>query len=163
MAPLDPTSASGAADAEEPTVVNRPVRYEVALERIDVAIRAVVLVTVGKWRNREQARALGINPEYDAKTLQRALEELRAAGTIDRLRTDKELFALLKRCPFLLPAAQTALALYQAVTYDDRERYFGRLPELTRLLTSLDQHAQDTQDTQDADDDTQDAGDTHDE
>lgn len=108
--------------AAEPGVepLRTPPSYDVRLERMDIAIRAVIKVSVGNWSNWELAEQLGLRKEKHATRLLTALAE------VDDLRREDELFALVKRCPFLVDAAQLALGLYQAATYDTRERYFGR-------------------------------------
>ena len=97
-----------------------PPSYDVRLERMDIAIRAVIKVSVGNWSNWELAEQLGLRKEKHANRLLAALAE------VDDLRREDELFALVKRCPFLVDAAQLALGLYQATTYQTRESYFGR-------------------------------------
>jgi hypothetical protein len=96
--------------------------YDPRLERMDTAIRAAIKVSVGSWSNWEQAGQLGLHKEQHAARLLNALAEC------DDLRQEDELFALVKRCPFLVDAAQMALGLYQAVTYETREHYYGRKP-----------------------------------
>lgn len=80
--------------------------YEPQLERFDVAMRAAVLVARGK------VQGAGMMRKQLGMTSLHCSEIQEAAFELDTIQQEDNLFALLKRCPYLLTYAMELLRLY---------------------------------------------------
>lgn len=106
--------------------------FSPAIDRVDVGIRAVMLLF--KWGKWSYLNQLGLTRTQqwpiiypNGKTRHVTTEDLLylATDTIGTYRTDEQIAALLRLCPFLLAAALEALRLYIVKTASSRRQFQG--------------------------------------
>lgn len=92
--------------------------YDVQLDRFDVAVRAAAKLAMDP-RRRKLAPWSGLRAEHQP-LVQTALLE------IDNWRTEKGVFDLIEKCPFLLPAALELLRAYDTTYAVARSYHYRR-------------------------------------
>lgn len=91
--------------------------YDPSLERIDVAIRAVVKLSRGG--RKLYCDQIGLTPDH-RKLVRAAVEDL------DDWRSEENLFHLIRSCPFVVGFALELLRLYAVRSKVYRQWYYSR-------------------------------------
>lgn len=98
----------------------KSISYDPSLDRIDVAIRAVVLLALGRVWRAKQCRA-----QIEMDELQTALI-LVAVEDIENWRTEEGLFKIIRICPFVVGFALELMRLYTYNSRDYRKWHYAR-------------------------------------